>query len=121
MAVFTKHMLTGSSNGKHINIASPFSPGSIIHQAPAGVTTMDEVWIYATNIGFQAVLLTIEWGDEAEVGADESSAIKINVEPYSGYKLVVPGLLLNNHLVVKAFASETNVIMINGFVNRITS
>jgi len=33
--------------------------------------------------------------------------------------LVVPGLLLQNGLTVRAFAGTANVILINGYVNRI--
>ena len=33
--------------------------------------------------------------------------------------MVVPGLVLTNSLVVKAFAATANVILINGYVNRI--
>jgi hypothetical protein len=34
---------------------------------------------------------------------------------------VCPGLLLQNGLVIKAFAAAANVVMINGYVNRITA
>ena len=33
--------------------------------------------------------------------------------------MVVPGLVLTNSLVVRAFAATANVILINGYVNRI--
>jgi len=32
----------------------------------------------------------------------------------------VPGLLLTNSLVVTAFAATANVVLVGGFVNRIT-
>ena len=34
--------------------------------------------------------------------------------------MVVPGLVLTGSLVVKAFAGTANVLLVNGYVNRIT-
>jgi len=34
---------------------------------------------------------------------------------------VVPGLLLNGGLTIKAWAASANVVNINGYVNRITA
>jgi hypothetical protein len=34
---------------------------------------------------------------------------------------VIPGLLLQNGLAITAYAGTTNVIMVNGYVNRITA
>ena len=39
----------------------------------------------------------------------------------AGWVLVVPGLLLNGGLLVKAFAAAANVVEMNGYVNRITA
>ena len=43
----------------------------------------------------------------------------ITLTAEAGWVLVCPGLLLQNGLVVKAFAAAANVVNINGFVNRI--
>ena len=38
----------------------------------------------------------------------------------SGLQLVVPGFILQNGMVVKAFASAANVVVLYGFVNAVT-
>jgi hypothetical protein len=63
------------------------------------------------------VKLTLEWGEA--VAPDGN--IEVTIPAESGLYLVTPGLLLQNSLVVKAFASSANVILIHGFVNRITA
>ncbi len=114
MATFTKLKLSGSTDGKGIKVVQTETAGTTIHTAHA--TALDEIWIYAVNSGAANVKLTIEWG--------EATAPDGNIECYipceSGLQLVIPGLLLTNSLVVKAFAGTANVIIIHGFVNRIS-
>jgi hypothetical protein len=71
--------------------------------------------LYAINTHTADVLLTIEWG---EATAPDGN-ILVTIPFKGGYKQVIPGLLLQNNLVVKAFAGTANVILINGHVNRI--
>jgi hypothetical protein len=77
---------------------------------------MDEIWLYAVNSSAAAVKLTFEWG---EATAPDGN-IELTIPPESGLVLVVPGLLLQNALVVNAFAATGNVIVIHGYVNRVT-
>lgn len=111
---FNKVQLSGSVDGKQIKVAATATPGTTIHTADA--SKLDEVWIFAVNSSGSSVKLTIEWG---EANAPDGN-IEITIPAESGYTLVVPGLVLTNSLVVKAFAATANVILINGFVNRIT-
>jgi hypothetical protein len=110
---FTKVVLSGSTNGKQIKIAASATPGTTIHTASA--TALDEIWLWAVNSSTTAVKLTVEWG---EATAPDGN-IEVTVPGESGYLMVVPGLVLTNSLVVKAFAATANVILINGYVNRI--
>jgi len=110
---FTKVVLSGSTNGKQIKIATSATPGTTIHTASA--TALDEIWLWAVNSSTTAVKLTVEWG---EATAPDGN-IEVTVPGESGYLMVVPGLVLTNSLVVKAFAATANVILINGYVNRI--
>ena len=48
---------------------------------------------------------------EAELAAEPTQ---------SGLTLVVPGLILQNGSIVKAFAAAANVVVLTGFVNAIT-
>jgi len=121
MATYSKHLLSGSTNGKHIDVATSSSPGTLIHTAVSGTSSLDEIWIYATNSLSSSLQLTIEWG-AAATGMDMDSAIQITIPSDGGYTLVVPGLFLQNSLEVRAYsAGGTGAIMINGYVNRITS
>lgn len=113
MATFSKVKLSGSTDGKQIKVGATATPGTTIHTAHA--TALDEVWLYAVNSSTTATKLTIEWG---EATAPDGN-IEVTIPGESGYLLVVPGLILTNSLVVKAFAATTNVILINGYIHRI--
>jgi hypothetical protein len=117
MVTVLKRKLSGSTDGMGINVHATATAGDTIHTAVAGTTagTFDEIWLWAVNIGAAAVKLTIEYG-----GAEVAKNIEFSVPGESGLYLIVPGLILQNALVVKAFAATTDVIVIHGFVNTIT-
>jgi hypothetical protein len=115
MATFSKQLLSGSTNGKAIKIAATATAGDLIHTAVSGTASFDEIWIYAYNSSASAVVLTIQYGGTTAVDND----IKISIPATSGLTTVVPGLLLQNSLVVRAFAATTNVITLSGYVNRV--
>ena len=110
---FTKVILSGSTSGKQIKVAATATAGTTIHTAHA--TSLDEIWLWAVNSDTTARKLTVEWG---EATAPDGN-IEVTIPAESGYLMVVPGLVLTNSLVVKAFAATANVILINGYVNRI--
>jgi len=114
MATFSKVKLSGSTDGKQIKVAATATAGTTIHTAHA--TALDEIWLWAVNSDSTARKLTIEWG---EATAPDGN-IEVTIPAESGYLLVVPGMILTNSLVVKAFAATANVVCINGYVNRIT-
>lgn len=116
MATFTKQLLSGSTNGKAIKVAATATAGTTIHTAVSGTSSLDEVWLYAHNSSASAVKLTLEWGEAT--APDGNIEINIGAEG-TGLVLVAPGLLLQNSLVVKAFAGTANVITLTGYVNRI--
>ena len=114
MATFSKQLLSGSIDGKAIKVVQTATAGTTVHTAHA--TALDEIWLYAVNSSASSVKLTIEYGEEAAPDGN----IELTIAAESGLTLVIPGLLLRNSLVVKAFAATTNVVMIHGYVNRIT-
>lgn len=115
MATYSKVLLSGSTDGKGIKVAASSTPGTTIHTAHA--TDLDEIWIYAVNSESTARKLTIEWGT-----ADAPDGnIELTIPAESGLILVIPGLLLTNGLVVKAFSAAANTTIIHGYVNRITA
>ena len=114
---FTKQLLSGSTKGTSILVAATATLGTTVHTAVSGTSDLDEIYLYAVNSSSSAVKLTIEWG---EATAPDGN-IEYTVPAEDGLHLIVPGLLLQNSLVVTAFAGTTNVITIHGFVNRITA
>jgi hypothetical protein len=90
---------------------------TIVHTAVAGTSDLDELWLWAVNSSTSAVKLTLEWG---EVTAPDGN-IEGSIPAESGLYMIVPGLLLQNGLVVTAFATIANVVLVAGFVNRITA
>lgn len=118
MATVKKRKLSESTDGKPIKVAQTATAGTAIHTAVAGTTagTYDEVWLWAYNSSASAVTLTIEYGGAA--APDEN--IVQTLASKSGLQLIVPGLILQNGLTVKAFASTGNVITVSGFTNAIT-
>jgi hypothetical protein len=117
MATFTKKILSGSTDGKAIKVVQTATAGTTIHTAVSGTSDIDEIWLYAVNSSASAVKLTLEWG---QADAPDGN-IELSVAAESGLVLVTAGLLLQNSLVVKAFAGTANVILLHGYVNRITA
>lgn len=118
MATAVKRKLSGSTDGKPVLVVATATAGTTIHTAVAGTTagTYDEIWLYAYNGHTASVVLTIEFGGATV--PDQN--IVVTVANKSGLLLVVPGLILQNGMVVKAFAATTNVITITGWVNSMT-
>ena len=122
MATFTKLALQPAGTtgtGLAIKVAATATAGTAIHTASTTTTTIDEIWLYAVNSSSSSVKLTIEWG---EATAPDGN-IELTVLPEAGLVTVIPGLLLQGNAtakVVRAFAGTANVIMVHGFVNRIT-
>ena len=119
-ATFSKVLLSGSTYGKAVKVAATATAGTTIHATGTSATILDEIWIYAVNSSASSVKLTIEWG---EATAPDGN-IEVTVLPEAGLVTIIPGLVLSGTgsaaTTVKAFAGTTNVIMLSGYVNRIT-
>ena len=118
MATYSKHLLSGSTNGKNISVTGNATGSAVtVHTATSGTSNLDEIWLYATNTSATARVLTIEFGGTT----DQDDLIELEIAADSGMTLIIPGLLLQNSLVVKAFAAAGDEINLNGYVNRITA
>ena len=116
MATYTKLLLSGSTNGKQIKISATSNGGaSTLHTAVSGTASLDEVFLYAVNNTSSAVKLTLLWGGTTE----PDNAITLLIAPNVGRTLVADGILLQNSLVISAYAATASAINIDGFVNRI--
>ena len=102
-----------TGDGLGILVANTATAGTTIHTAHA--SALDEVWLYAYNGHSADVVLTIEYGGATV--PDQN--IITTVVSKAGLVLVVPGLLLTNSKVLKAFAATANVITLSGYINRI--
>tara|TARA_R100001129_G_scaffold84311_1_gene57304 strand:+ start:13 stop:372 length:360 start_codon:yes stop_codon:yes gene_type:complete len=116
MPTIAKEILSGSTNGRGVEVVATGTAGTLIHTATTGGSNadIDEVFIYATNIDTSQILLTIEFG-----GADSPDDHILAKVPAQTTVLVVPGLILKAGLEVRAFAGTANKITCHGFVNRI--
>ena len=112
-----KLALSGSTNGKRIKVAATATPGTLIHTATASATdTFDEVWLNVYNSDTAPVEITFEWG---EATAPDGN-VKQTIPAKSGLTQVIPGDVLQNSLVVRAFAGTTNVLTVGGYVHRLS-
>lgn len=116
MATYAKAKLSGSTDGKSIVVSATSASGTTIHTALTGTTNFDEVWLWACNIHTADIVLTMEYG-----GSVVANNIVVTIPFNSGLVPILPGLILNNGEVIKAFAGTTNVINLFGFVNVITA
>jgi hypothetical protein len=120
MATFSKQILSGSTDGKLIKVVATATTGTTIHTGSATATTFEEIWLYAVNTDTTARKLTIEWGGTSS----PDDLIELTVLPESGLVTVVAGLVIKGNatpLVVRAFAASANVVMVGGYVNRISA
>lgn len=114
---YTKTVLSGSTHGKGIKIAATATPGTLIHTAIASTTDMDEVWLWCSNLDSSARTITVEWGGTTD--PDDLTQKTASVAANSSMLLLIPGLILRNALVVRAFGSVADVLIVAGYVNRI--
>lgn len=118
MATYSKQALSGATTGVPIAVAATSSTGTTIHATGTSSTTIDEIWLYATNTSTAAVVLTIQYGGTATL-----NQIQQTIPANSGLTLIVPGLILTGTgaaaNTVYAYAGTTNVVNISGYVNRV--
>lgn len=116
MTTIAKEFLSGSSNGKGIKIAATaIGSGDTVHTPDA--SAKDEVWVYAQNTSASDVKLTLGWGGTT----DPDHLIEFTVKAEDGLYLVIPGLVISDSSnIIKAAAATTNVVVLYGYVNRIS-
>ena len=125
MATFSKITGSGSTDGRLVKVAATTTPGTTLHTGSSTTTTYDEIWIEAYNSHTSDVDLTIEFGGVT----DPDDLIRItlpanNAGSYSGPIKVIEGWPIKGNaspLVVRAFASVANKVVVNIFTNRIAA
>jgi hypothetical protein len=127
----TSFTVTNAATGTYTSstgtaTANPASMNTI-HATDTNATTIDEVWLYATNTSLAPVTLTLFYGGGPTVGSGAQNAPNyISIPPQSGLTLITPGLMLTgvagspgSATTIYASASVGSVITISGYVNRI--
>jgi hypothetical protein len=109
----TKEFLSGGANGIPIKVVATATPGTAIHTAHA--TAKDEHWLWVYNSDTVDRKVTIEFGGVAAPDNHISTSV-----PAGETVLVVAGAVLSNSLLVKAFGAAANVLVVHGYVNRIS-
>lgn len=115
MPGFAPVIPSGSTDGRMVKVVATATAGTILHTAVTGTDDMDEIFVWAVNSDTTARKLTIEFGGVAT----PDDLIEFTVPAEDGHYLVVPGIRLQNGLVVRAFAATANVIMCAVNINRI--
>jgi hypothetical protein len=112
--------LSASTQGRGIVVAAVAAGGTTLHTTGVSITVLDIITLYCQNTDTTARKLTVEFGNVSSPG----DTIEVTVPPESGLMLVVPGLLLTGTgaagNIVKAFAATANVLVIFGYVDRVT-
>lgn len=125
MATFSKEILSGSTDGRGILVTPTATAGETIHTGSATTSTRDEIWIYAYNSHTSAVDLTLEWGGVTSPDDLIRQTIPLaGAGVYAGLIPVVEGLVIKGNatpLVIKAFASVADKVVLFGYVNRIAA
>lgn len=119
MAVYSREKLSGSTNGKSIKVAATATAGTTFHTAVTGTTSWDEVYLWVTNTDSSARTLTIEWGGVTD--PDNLIVKTVSIPANSPPIPILTGQIIQNGLTCAAFASSANVLLLTGYVNRITA
>lgn len=117
MATYSRQLLSASTNGRPIKVAATASAGTTIHTAVSGTSSYDEIWLWATNTDSAERTITVEWGGTSN--PDDRIVNAYTLPANSSPIALIEGVCLQNSLIVKAFASSANVVLITGHVNRI--
>lgn len=109
---------SGSTHGRGVKVVATATAGTTIHTAN-NVTADgvgDFIWVQAYNSNTTNEVLTIEFGGTT---APDDNIVR-TIPPSTGLVTVIDGLILRNSLVVKAFSTTANKVVLFGWVDRIT-
>jgi len=105
--------LSAATNGQRITVVAVATLGTLLHTAVAGVTQFDRIFLNVMNIHTAAVQLTVEFGN-----VTPATNIILTIPANSGLFVVLNKDLLQNGLLITAFASVTSVLSIGGYIIR---
>lgn len=121
MATYTKQFLSESISGKAVNITATGANTTLIHTTPSSSSSMDEVWLYATNATTSDIMFNLLYG-----GTNFTTDILFEgvIEAYGGNVLICPGLIAKGNgttgFSIHGNSSVASGINVFGYVNRIS-
>jgi hypothetical protein len=121
MATYTKQLLSESINGKAVNITATGANTTLIHTTSASSSSIDEVWLYATNSTAADITFNLLYG-----GTNFTTDILFEgvIEAYTGSVLICPGLIARGDgtigFPIYGNSSTLSGINVFGYVNRIS-
>lgn len=127
MATLTKELFSeiAAISGRRFVVTSTVaSAANVFHVVPNDSTYKDECWVYAHNFGTSDVDVTFLWaltGMPSLSAAQVQEGVDVTIPFKSGRALIFDGALLLHSLSAAVYASQTNTISIDGFINRIDS
>ena len=115
MASYSKELISGgSANSRPIKVVAAATPGTLIHTGPTA-PVKDELFLWCSNFDTADRTLTLEWG-----GVTSPDDLLLFTCPARDTILVAGGLIITGGLLVRAFGSVANMLVINGYANRIS-
>lgn len=121
MGTYSKIILSGSTDGQGIKVTGNApSLGVVIHTAVTGAAnSIDEIYLYAHSAVTVAREIGIAIGPTTATGSRYREILSAG--DLGGLQQIMPGLVLRNAKVIKAFATADTGLTVFGYVNRFAS
>lgn len=117
MAELSMVSASGRANNRPVLVAATATPGTVIHTAGSGTVNWDDVAVEVTNSDSSARTLTLEFGGVTDPDDLPIRALSI---PIGGECTPVYRNRIQNSLVIRAFASSANKLLLTVTVNRMS-
>ena len=121
MAVYSRVILSGSTNGRGIPVTGvTSSSANLLHTAVTGANDFHEVYIYAVNTQTSDSDVWVRFGvttAQSVTAGVTVTEIRVRITQAGGPVLIVPGWPLNGGNIVEAYATAVNRVVIYGYAN----
>lgn len=114
MATYTRELLSASVDGKRILLGTALSE---VHKPPAGSKSIDEVYMWVSNIAAVPRDLDVVIGP---IGDGEEICNAVTLPALSLPIPILTGQCVRNGVAINAQASAVSSLAVTGYVNRIT-
>lgn len=120
MATYARAHLSGSTDGKPINLGNTATPsGNLVHTAVSGTSSFDEIYLWVVNTSGSAADFHLAIDDGSLGDADRFSK-DLSIPANSAPIPILTGQVLNNAAVLEAWSDTASVLNVFGYINRIS-